>query len=286
MSCGFEMRKYVKLLRIKHYMKNLLVFIPLFFAQDFFCLQKFGHAVLGFFAFCMVSSAVYIMNDIRDADKDRMHPTKRKRPIASGDVKERQAFILLVFCIFMSVVFNFMAGFVSGVFFITAYFVLNLLYSFGLKDKPLVDIAILTSGFVIRVFYGAVLTDTVISGWLYLVIVMGSFYMGLGKRRNEMKNGVEGTRTVLKYYTYDFLDKNMYVCAALIVTFYALWTMELEDLEVRWTIPVFMVILMKYSLDIEDDSDGDPVEVLMRDKALILLSAGYVLWIFAILYLV
>ena len=95
----------------------------------------------------------------------------------------------------------------------------------GLKNKPIIDIVILAAGFVIRIFYGGMITGVSISKWLYLVITSGSLYMGLGKRRNEMKKQTD-TRDVLKYYNVDFLDKNMYVCVPLTIVFYALWTYE------------------------------------------------------------
>ena len=104
-----------------------------------------------------------------------------------------------------------------------SYLGLNVAYSMGLKNKPIIDIVILAAGFVIRIFYGGMITGVSISKWLYLVITSGSLYMGLGKRRNEMKKQTD-TRDVLKYYNVDFLDKNMYVCVALTIVFYALWT--------------------------------------------------------------
>lgn len=154
------------------------------------------------------------------------------------------------------------------------YFLLNVAYSMGLKNKPIIDIVILAAGFVIRVFYGGVVTGVEISKWLYLVVTVGSLYMGLGKRRNELKKQTE-TREVLKYYNVAFLDKNMYVCMALANVFYALWTFEMPNPRTSWTIPVFIILLMCYSLDIEGESDGDPVEVILHDKILIAIVLVY-----------
>ena len=142
---------------------------------------------------------------------------------------------------------------------------------------------ILASGFVIRVFYGGLITDVEISKWLYLVVVTGSLYMGLGKRRNELR-GQTDTREVLKYYNESFLDKNMYVCVTLVNVFYALWSIEMPDSRMIWTVPFFIVLLMCYSLDVEGDSDGDPVEVIVRNKALIGVVVAYAVCIFLLLY--
>ncbi len=278
------MKKYVQLLRMKHYIKNLLIFIPLFFAQDLFCQEKFYCTFAGCIAFCFISSAVYILNDLKDIERDRIHVVKKARPIASGDVKIENAIMILVICVLLSIIINIFTGnALKGSIYVTGYFILNMCYSFGFKNKPLIDILILAAGFVIRILYGAMITDIDISGWLYLVVVMGAFYMSLGKRRNEMQHSLD-TRPVLQYYTYGFLDKNMYVCNALLITFYALWAMEFDMAGMRWTIPVFIIILMRYSLDVEGDSDGDPVEVLIQDKVLIFLVFGYAIWLFLVLY--
>ena len=164
-----------------------------------------------------------------------------------------------------------------------AYFVLNLFYSMGLKSKPIVDVVILAAGFVIRVVFGGVITGVDISKWLYLVVVTGSLYMGLGKRRNELRMNT-ASREVLKYYNESFLDKNMYVCVALVNMFYALWSIEMPDPRMIWTVPFFIVLMMCYSMRIEGNSDGDPVEVIWRDKLLIGIILAYAMCIFLLLY--
>lgn len=283
------MKTYLKLLRVRHYIKNMLIFIPLFFNRTFFDKQSLLNAIIGFLSFSLICSAVYIFNDIKDAEKDRLHPIKRKRPIASGDVSVLKAIVILIICFVLSIALNLIVcmritdGWSFA--FLLLYFVLNVAYSLKLKRLPVVDVVILTSGFIIRVIYGAIITDINISGWLYLTVFAGAFFLGLGKRRNEMKRlGNEGdTRSVLQYYNYDFLDKNMYVCVALADTFYALWAIETSIPYMVWTVPLVIVILMKYSLNIEkDEGGGDPVEVLFNDKILIflcLLLALIMVWV-------
>lgn len=278
------MRDYIKLLRVRHYIKNLLIFVPMFFGQVIFDINKLLIGAMGFAAFCVVSSAVYVLNDICDVEKDRKHPTKKNRPIASGRVKKSTAIVLLCCCILIALILSIAIGKLEAALLLILYFVLNVAYSMGLKNKPIIDIVILASGFVIRIFYGGFVTSVAISKWLYLVITTGSLYMGLGKRRNELKQQTD-TREVLKYYNVSFLDKNMYVCVALANVFYALWTLEMANPAMSWTIPIFIIILMCYSLDAEGDSDGDPVEVIMHDKTLIGVILVYAVCIFALLYL-
>lgn len=275
---------YIKLLRMKHYIKNLLIFFPAFFGKAILVPEKMFKASLGFVCFCFISSAVYILNDYRDIEKDKNHPTKKNRPLASGKVKPHIALIIMTLCLLVAGLISIWLNSWEGLCCLSIYFGLNMAYSMGLKNKPIIDIVILASGFVIRVFYGGFITDIAISKWLYLVITTGSLYMGLGKRRNEIKINSD-TRDVLKYYSVAFLDKNMYVCVALANVFYALWTLEMPSKRISWTIPTFIVILMWYSLDVEGNSDGDPIEVILHDKMLIGIIAIYAICIFLLLYI-
>lgn len=279
------MKKYLKLFRVRHYIKNLLIFVPLFFGRQLFDMAKLRTAIAGFIGFCFISSAVYIMNDLRDIEKDKRHPEKRNRPIASGKISVKQAKVILAVCVLVSIAISLSIGSVEGTGFILVYFVLNAAYSMGLKNCPIIDVVILASGFVLRLFYGGYVTEIEISKWLYLVITTGSLYMGLGKRRNELRRHTD-TRDVLKYYNADFLDKNMYVCVALTNVFYTLWSFEMSNEKMIWTVPFFIIILMCYSLDTEGDSEGDPVEVILHDKLLMVLVLLYALCLFTLIYIV
>lgn len=278
------MKDYVKLLRVKHYIKNVLIFLPMFFGGSIFEAKKLRNAGMGFVCFCMVSSAIYILNDYRDREKDRLHPKKKERPIASGRIKPINAMVALVVCLAIAGTVSVYLDNWEAAFCLILYFALNVAYSMGLKNKPIVDVVILAAGFVIRIFYGGFVTNIKISKWLYLVVVTGSLYMGLGKRRNELKKQTD-TREVLKYYNVPFLDKNMYVCVALANVFYALWTMEMPNPKMIWTVPIFVVLLMCYSLNTEGDSDGDPVEVILHDKIMVSMIFIYAVCIFVLLYI-
>lgn len=280
-------------MRVHHYIKNLLVFAPLVCSGKLFAKEKMLACVFAFLAFCFVSSAIYCINDIRDVEKDRNHSTKCKRPIASGAISICAASIFAACLIALAVTFNCLCFNIHSSVLLLVYFVINIGYSFGLKSVPLLDIAILVAGFLIRSLYGSVVTDIQISSWLYLVIISVAFYLGLGKRRNELKKqGDQDTRDVIKKYPFAFLDRNMYMCMALTFVFYALWTVDEKTIAVYhsnrliWTVPVVMLIFMKYSLTIEGNSDGDPVEVLIHDKVLLGLCLLYLIMMFALLYFV
>lgn len=284
-----RVRNYIKLMRLKHCVKNILILLPLVFSGEFFQYGKLLSSALGFLAFSFLASAVYILNDIQDVEKDRLHPKKKFRPIASGKVSEKQGKVLSVVAMIGAITLNFLAttNYVSFIF-LGIYLVMNIFYSKGLKNVPLLDIVVLASGFLLRLIYGGIVTDIHISNWLYLTVITASFYMGLGKRRNELgKSGNQiNTRKVLKYYNYAFLDKNMYMCLGLTNAFYALWVIGTQKEVMIWTVPMVMVLGMKYSLNIERDSDGDPVEVILQDKILWLLGILYSALVIGAIYLV
>ena len=279
------MKKYIKLLRVQHYLKNILILLPFICGNQLLNFDLWKKVIPGFFAFCFISSVVYIINDIKDKEKDKNHPTKIKRPIASGDVSVSLAIIIASLLFVGAIACNILTFSDWRSWLILAlYLGLNLGYSFGLKNIPIIDICILVSGFFFRVLYGSYITNVVISNWMYLTILMLSFYLGLGKRRNELialKD--KDTRDVLKLYTQGFLDKYMYVCLAVTIIFYSLWCVDettIANLGNRliWTIPFVIALCMKYSLDIEKDADGDPVNVILKDKILLV---GGVLFIIA-----
>lgn len=285
--------KYLKLIRIKHYIKNALIFLPLIFSGMMTNFELFVNTFLGALTFCFLSSTIYIINDIRDIENDRAHPTKRKRPIASGEIPVKTASIIAGILLIISFITNYcVARFdIMPWAYAILYFLLNIAYSMGLKNVPIADIAILVSGFLIRVLYGSVITGIEISNWLYLSVMSMSFYLGLGKRRNELARSSNGSsRKVLKFYTYGFLDKNMYMCLALTVMFYSLWSIDKVTVartgnsRLIWSVPLLILCCMKYSLNIESNSDGDPVEVILHDKMLIFLSGFLMLFMIAVIY--
>lgn len=282
---------FLRLMRVRHYVKNLLVFAALGCSGLLFQPDRLAAALAGFAAFCMVSSAVYIVNDLRDREKDRLHPVKRNRPIASGEVSPGSAGVLAGILLLMATFFCYLTDHLWSGVLLALYFALNVAYSFGLKDRPLVDVVILSSGFLIRVAYGAMVVEVELSSWLYLVVTTMALYLSLGKRRNELMQTRGEARKVLRYYSLSFLDKNMYMCLALTNTFYALWCMDgvtssRYGVSPMFTVPVVLLITMRYSMDVESDSDGDPVEVLLHDWPLLMLCGAYLAAMIAILYFI
>ena len=275
---------YLKLMRIKHYLKNLLIFVPLIFSMNFYSIENDIKTAIGFILFSLVCSMVYIINDLGDIEKDRKHPRKCKRPLASGAVTKKEAYILLVVIALIVIIGNILIkANIYSIIILLVYLILNILYSKCFKNIPIIDVVCLVTGFVLRVVYGASIINVEVSNWLYLTIISLSFYLALGKRRNELQAGTD-TREVLKFYNKDFLDKNMYMFLTLMIVFYSMWCVDASNIakfgnNLMFSVPILMLIAMKYNMNIEGDSDGDPIEVLLSDKILILLVLIFIIMI-------
>jgi len=281
---------YLKLMRLKHYLKNFLIFFPLIFSGNLFNIRNLFLSIVGFFVFSLVCSIAYIINDIKDKDNDKLHSKKKYRPIACSKITIKEAiiliFVLIVLCISCVICIDIK---LYSLFLLFVYLIINILYSFGLKNIALLDIIILAMGFVLRVLFGASIIDVEVSNWLYLTVMAMAFYLALGKRRGEILKS-NNTREVLKYYNKEFLDKSMYMCLAIAIVFYSLWTVDVNVMNrinsnLVWTVSIVIIICMRYSMIVENDSDGDPVEVVLHDKFLLLSILFYGLILVGLLYI-
>jgi len=226
------------LIRPKQWIKNFFIFAPLVFAKELFHLPSFLMTVKAFAAFCLTASAVYIINDIADVDADRLHPEKKKRPLAAGTLTQKDA----VATMFVLVVLD--ALLMTGLhihfnLFLAAYFVLNIAYTFGLKEVVLLDVFIIAAGFMFRVLGGAVAIDVQISSWIVLCSLFISLFLGFAKRRGELATaqemGIVSERKVLQLYRVDFIDQMLTIAAAGAVISYALYTVAPRTMEVFGT---------------------------------------------------
>jgi len=268
--------KYLKLIRVKHWIKNIFIFLPIICA-GMLNSDSIVKTILGFLSFSLISSFIYIINDIKDIEKDKNHPRKKNRPLASGVVKKHTAIaiavVMLILSLSITIIINKSITDLS-LYLLLSYMIINIAYSLGLKNVTIIDVVLLSSGFILRVYYGASLFDIDVSCWLFLTILNASLFLGLGKRRKELMNTKE-SRIVLKDYNESFLEKFQYLALTLTIVFYSLWTIEQNIKYLYFTIPLLMIIFMKYCLFIEKNDEGDPITVLFEDKILILLCMIY-----------
>lgn len=271
------MKNILELIRIKHWIKNLLIFIPIFCAKAT-SLENIINCIIGFFVFSFLSSFIYIFNDIKDIENDKMHQRKKNRPLASGKILKKTAIYIGIFLLVISLILNYIITdelFCIGLYILLIYILINILYSLGVKNIAILDIIILASGFVLRVYYGASIIDVEVSSWLFLTITNASLFLGLGKRKKEYESS-KNVRKVLEKYSYNFLDKFQYLCLSLTIVFYSLWTMENNN-NLIYTVPILIIIFMRYSLLVEKDEEGDPITLLYSDLFLIVLSLIYII---------
>lgn len=272
------MKDYLKLIRIKHWIKNFLVFLPILCGNVLNC-HNIIITTYGFLSFCFASSFVYIINDIKDIEKDKLHPRKKSRPLASGKISKKSAIIVAIILIIISLIFNFLTNmkfFNPSLCLLLIYLIVNILYSFGLKNIAIVDIVFLTLGFILRVYYGSFITSTPVSEWLFLTIMSGALFLGLGKRKKEAIQNKE-VRESLKDYTKEFLNNFQYTSLSLTLVFYSLWTIEKGTKYLIFTTALVLIIFMRYCLDIEKNDEGDPATIFYSDKTLLILSSIYAL---------
>ena len=242
--------------------------------------------VFCFIAFCLLSSAVYVINDIVDADYDRKHPINNKRPIAAGQISKRMAIAFAI------ALFTVGGLFIRGVnadnvaLFAVLYVLINFAYTFKLKHYAVVDCFCVAAGFVLRVYAGGAACNEYISQWLLLTTLSASLCMAFGKRRGEMVqvSDINATRKVLAHYNLNFLNGIILLCASLSLVFYALWAMQSVP-EMIYLVPLAMFIVCKYLLVIYGDSSyGDPVSIILNDKSLIFTIVSFGLLSTMLLY--
>lgn len=282
-----KIKSIIKLLRPKHSVKNLLIFLPLIFGLKDLTLKDFRTSILGFIVFCLVASSIYIINDYKDIEKDRLHPVKKKRPLASGAVTKKEAWITLSILLLVAIIISFTFP-LASIGLIAGYFVLNLGYSLGLKNIPILDVVILTSGFMIRLFLGSSLSGIAVSPLLYLVVMSGAFYLGISKRYNEIIKTGNQTRSVLKKYNVEYLKSIMNMFLVLIIVFYTEWCSNAypghRDLFFA-SVPMLIILIISYIYVAEKDKYGDPADVIMKNKPLMLIGLLFIMYLMVIIRL-
>lgn len=280
-------------LRPYQWVKNVLVFAALFFSLSFLNMEAIVLSLKAFATFCLVSSSVYLMNDVRDVEADRLHPEKRNRPIAAGRVPVNAAlatlFIFLASGLALSYTVN--TGFLAV---LLSYFFINLGYSFGLKRVVLLDVMIVAFGFLLRAVGGAVAIRVDVSPWLFICTLLLALLLVFGKRRHELallKAGARRHRKSLANYTLPFIDGLMFVSAGAALVTYSLYTMADETAArfgTQWlvlTTPMAIYGIFRYLYLIYiKRSGGDPAWMMIKDKPFIANALLWALAVIAILY--
>lgn len=288
------MKKYLKLLRIEQWVKNLFVFVPLFFSGNIKNIDLLSKSIVAFIIFSLAASAVYILNDYNDIEADSKHPEKRRRPLASGAVSKSKAIAIFIGLIAADVALVFLAQayFQENLWkfatIIGAYFVMNIAYTFRLKHVPIIDISIIALGFVLRVLAGGYITGISISQWAILLTFVLALVLAIGKRRGELINAqVSGkTRKALDGYNVQFADIALSISVTLAIVCYLMFTLS-PEVQARFHQRVFYTVIfvvfafLRYlQQTLVYNRTESPTKIVYRDRYI---QVTLLLWVAAFL---
>lgn len=280
---GGYLRAFLRALRVQQWTKNVLVLLPLLPAGG----AALRHAnlagvALAFVAFCLISSSVYLINDARDVEADRAHPVKQNRPIAAGRVSLPTAYVTAAVLALASLA---LSALVRPYLLVTivVYFSIQLAYCFGLKHEPVLELACVASGFLLRATAGGVAAHIPLSSWFLITTGFGSLYMAAGKRYGEARMGERTgatVRRVVQRYTATFLRFVWTLAATVVVLAYALWSFDVAHrtgsfLSVVSVVP-FTLAILRFGIDVDAGTAEEPDVIVLHDRVLLWLGVAWV----------
>lgn len=286
--------KYLKLLRIEQWVKNLFVFLPLFFSGNITHFDLLLQSIFAFIVFSLVASSIYIINDYSDIESDRKHPEKKNRPLANGTISKARAKIILVILLVLVLVALFFAkdfllsNWLNFGSIVAFYFVMNLAYTFKLKHVAIVDVMTISIGFVLRVLAGGFATGILISQWAILLTFVLALVLAIGKRRGELINAqISGrTRKSLDGYNVQFADIALSISCTLAIVCYLMFTLSPEVQQrfhprVFYTVIFVVFAFLRYlQQTLVYNKTESPTKIIYKDRSI---QVTLVLWLAAFL---
>ena len=292
-----NIRHIIKVARPTHWIKNIFVFLPVFFGGALLNTTEVVAAALTFMSFSLAASAIYCLNDIIDVDADRAHPVKCKRPIASGAITIPQAYGMMTVSLLISIVLMFLLpeGHAKSILVITAYFVINVAYCLRLKEYAIIDVCIIASGFVLRILAGGYATGVHLSKWIVLMTFLLTLFLAFAKRRDDvlrMNTTGRAPRKNTSRYNLTFINQAITITGSVMVVCYVMYTVSPEiiaqfatDKLYLTSILVILAILRYLQISVVDEKSGDPVKVALSDRATQLILLAWMLSFLIIIYL-
>ncbi len=286
-------KSLLKLMRPHQYIKNLFIFLPLFFALKITDTALLSNAIIAFIAFSLTASAIYTLNDYHDIEEDRQHPKKKFRPLASGDISKTQAIIIMG--VLATAGFALMATLsLNAVGIMAVYIAMNIAYSFYLKHIAILDVMIIAIGFVLRLFIGSVVTGIQLSMWIVVMTFLLALFMALAKRRDDVLIYLETgkkMRKVIDGYNLQFLDTAMAIMASVVIVVYTIYTTSNEVVERFHTQYLYLTALfvilgiMRYlQIAFVHQDSGSPTNIILKDRFMQLTILAWIVSFTWILY--
>jgi len=268
---------YIRILRPLQWLKNLMLLFPPFLGGVIFQDGFPATIMLPLAAFCIASSATYIVNDLVDCNQDKEHPLKKSRPLPAGEVTVVQA-LMLAALLFVGALL--LAASISALFLflLLGYLLIALLYSFSLKDYPLIDIFCIASGFILRLLAGGEAFGVNISEWLFLTVFLLALFLSTGKRYSEKRSlGAHASqhRKVLAAYPEGFLDGLLFMSGSAVLVTYTMYVISRHSVLLLYSVPLCCFGLLRYILRVQSGKGGDPTESLTRDLPLLIVGATW-----------
>ncbi len=286
-------RSILKLMRPHQYIKNLFIFLPLFFASRITDTTLLLNASIAFVAFSLAASSIYTLNDYHDIEEDRQHPKKKFRPLASGAISKSQALIIMAL-LFIAGVFLMSSLSLTATAILLAYVAMNIAYSFYLKHVAILDVTIIAIGFVLRLFIGSAVTDISLSMWIVIMTFLLALFMALAKRRDDVLIYLDTgkkMRKVIDGYNLQFLDAAMAIMASVVIVAYTIYTTSAEVVErvqseYLYLTALFVIVgIMRYlQITFVQKESGSPTRLVLQDHFMQLTLLGWIITFAWILY--
>jgi decaprenyl-phosphate phosphoribosyltransferase len=264
---------YFKLLRPKHWIKNLIIFIPYILSANY-KLIVIPKLILGFISFSLIASVGYIINDILDVDKDRQHHLKKYRPIAVGTIPPKKAFLLSIFLFILTLTISIYISLISF-FIILIYFILNLYYTTTAKKIRFFDILLLSTFYIIRIFYGSTITSTILTGWFIVTITFIVISLSLNKRYMECKNSILENLPGRDYSINDtiflqILMINFSLSSIIFLNMHAFFVLNITSFYFYFFLNMITSYILFLYFDDKNNNSDDPVERILKNKTLLI----------------
>ncbi len=283
-------------MRPVQWVKNILIGVAPAAAGQIHDAGTLRHTAAAFASFCALSSAIYILNDLRDIDQDRLHPKKQYRAIASGELSKAVAYVASIVLAIVAFTIPFAIWHPQGLLLILGlYFAISISYSFFLKQVPVIELGVVASGFFLRAYAGAVASHLYVSSWFLVVISFGALFLVIGKRESELKNvGISGTRKVLTEYTPQFLHSALTMCATVVVTGYCLWAFDTSStglssvhhnvVPIRLTVVPVVFAILFIMRSAEAGKGQSPEDLVLHDRVVQVLGLIWIALVYVGIY--